>query len=168
VTVAVRRLAANDLEAFARDLPVWNSAEYAKRLAAQERGELVLVVAWENGRAVGKAMVLFPEHEEYSESARRERCAEIRDVEVIEEARRRGIGSAMIRLLEDAARERRMPRIGMSVAIGQDAGPAELVYGKLGYVRAHGPFISSTDLDDDEGRPIPVGAVMAYLVRQLV
>ena len=168
MTVAIRRLAASELEAFARDLPAWNSTEYAKRLAAQERGELMQVVAWDSGRAVGKAMVLFPEHEEYTESARRERCAEIRDVEVVEQGRRRGIGSAMIRALEDSARERGMARTGMSCAIGRDAGPAELVYGTLGYVRAHGPFISSTDLWDDDGRPIPVGAVMAYLVKQLV
>jgi GNAT superfamily N-acetyltransferase len=113
-------------------------------------------------------MVLFPEHEEYTESARRERCAEIRDVEVVEEVRRRGIGSAMIRALEEAGRERGMRRIGMSVAIGEDAGPAELVYGKLGYVRAHGPFITSTDLWRDDGRPLHVGAAMVYLVKELV
>jgi len=168
VTIAIRRLTAGELDAFARDLPAWNSTEYAERLAAQERGELVQVVAWDDRRAVGKAMVLFPEHEEYSESAERERCAEVRDVEVAEQARRRGIGSAMIRALEDAARERGLSRIGMSFAIGEDAGPAELVYGKLGYRRAHGPFIHSTDLPGDDGRPLHVGAVMAYLVKELV
>jgi hypothetical protein len=66
VTVAIRRLTAGELDGFARDMPAWNSTEYAKRLAAQERGELVQVVAWQDGRAVGKAMVLFPEYEEYS------------------------------------------------------------------------------------------------------
>jgi GNAT superfamily N-acetyltransferase len=168
VTVVVRRLAASELDAFGRDLPAWNSTEYAERLAAQERGELVQLVAWEDGRAVGKAMVLFPEHEEYSVSAERERCAEVRDVEVVETSRRRGIASAMIRCLEDAANERGMRRIGMSVAIGAGGGPAELVYGKLGYVRAHGPFITSTHLRGDDGRPLHVGAVMAYLVKDLV
>jgi len=168
VTAEIRPLAASELEALTQDLPAWNSNEYRERLAAQGRRELVQVVAWEGARAVGKAMVLFPEHDEYSVSASRELCAEIRDVEVVEDARRRGVGSALIRSLEDAVRERGMSRIGMSVAIGEGAGPAELVYGKLGYVPAHGPFISSTDLRDDDGRPIHVGAVMAYLVKELV
>ena len=168
MTVDVRRLSSGDLEALARDLPAWNANEYPKRLAAQERGELVQLAAWQGARALGKAMVLFPVHEEYSVSAEREGSAEVRDVEVVEDARRRGIGTAMIRCLEEATRDRGISRIGMSVAIGSGAGPAELVYGKLGYARVHGPFISSTDLHDDDGRPIPVGAVMAYLVKDLV
>ena len=129
---------------------------------------MVQAMAWQGARVLGKAMVLFPEHEEYSESAEREGCAEVRDVEVVEDARRRGIGTAMIRCLEDATRDRGMKRIGMSVAIGAGAGPGELVYRKLGYVRVHGPFISSTDLHDDDHRPVPVGAVMAYLAKELV
>ena len=69
--------------AFQAGLPAWNSTEYAKRLAAQERGELVQVVAWDGERPVGKAMVLFPGHEECSVSAEREGCGEIRDVGVV-------------------------------------------------------------------------------------
>ena len=41
------------------------------------------------------------------------------------------------------------------------------LYETLGYVFAHGPFITSTDLFDDEGRPIHVGAVMSYLTKRL-
>jgi GNAT superfamily N-acetyltransferase len=149
-------------------LPAWNSTEYAKRLAAQERGELVQVVAWMDERPVGKAMVLFPGYEEYSESAEREGCAEIRDVGVVEGVRRRGVGTALIRELERTALMHGMTTVGMSVAIGVDAGPGELLYAKLGYVVAHGPFITSTDLYDDDERPIPVGAVMCYLTKSLL
>jgi GNAT superfamily N-acetyltransferase len=168
VTVEVRRLVADDLAAFQEGMPSWNSTEYAKRLEAQGRGELVQVVAWEGGRAIGKAMLLFPGHDEYSASAEREGCAEIRDVSVLEDARRRGIGTAVIVSLEAEARVREMPSIGMAVAVGEDAGPGEILYGKLGYRRAHGPFITSTNLWDDACRPIPVGAVMVYLVKPLV
>jgi GNAT superfamily N-acetyltransferase len=125
------------------------------------------VVAWDGGLPVGKAMLLFPSHDEYSESARREGCSEARDVAVVEAARRRGIGSALIRALEEAARARGSARIGMSLAIGTGAGPGELLYERLGYVRAHGPFITSTDLWDDDGRAMPVGAVMMFLVKEL-
>ena len=65
------------------------------------------VVAWDGERPVGKAMVLFPSDEEWSVSAEREGCAEIRDVGVVEDHRRRGVATAMIASLEAAARRTR-------------------------------------------------------------
>ena len=57
-------------------------------------------------------MVLFPGCEEYSTSALREHCAEVRDVGVVESARRLGVATALMGALEDAVRERGMDRIG--------------------------------------------------------
>ena len=45
--------------------------------------------------------------------------------------------------------------------------PRASLYAKLGYAVAHGPFITSTNLYADDGRPIPVGAVMSYLTKAL-
>ncbi|MGZ6545896.1 MAG: GNAT family N-acetyltransferase, partial [Actinomycetota bacterium] len=120
----VRRLRAEELEMLQRAIPAWNVTEYAKRLAAQDRGELVQFVAWEGERPIGKAMVLFDRHEELSISARREGCAEIRDVGVVEGARRRGVATALIVAMEAAVRDRGMERIGLSVAGGEDDAPA--------------------------------------------
>jgi GNAT superfamily N-acetyltransferase len=116
---------------------------------------------------VGKAMVLFPGHYEYSESAEREACGEVRDVGVAPDARRRGVATAMIGVLEAAVRERGLSRIGLSVSLDADDVPARDLYAKLGYSVAHGPFVTSTDLAGDDGRPIHVGAVMAYLTKPL-
>jgi GNAT superfamily N-acetyltransferase len=148
-------------------LPSWNDREYRRRLPAQERGELVQVVAGEGERPVGKAMVLFPTDEEWSVSAEREGCAEIRDVGVAEDHRRRGVATAMIASLEAAALDHGMAGIGLSVAMSDDDAPARALYATLGYAFAHGPFITSTDLFDDDGRPIHVGAVMSYLTKPL-
>jgi GNAT superfamily N-acetyltransferase len=112
-------------------------------------------------------MVLFPGHDEYSVSAEREACGEIRDVAVVPEARRLGVATAMIAVLEAATRERGVPRLGLCVALAEDDAAARGLYAKLGYTVGHGPFIASTDLYDDEGRPIPVGAVMCYLTKTL-
>jgi GNAT superfamily N-acetyltransferase len=125
----------------------------------------VQVVAWDGTRPAGKAMVLFPTHEEWSVSAEREGCAEIRDVGVAEDRRRQGVATAMIASLEAAAADRGMTRIGLSVAMSDEDAPARALYTKLGYAFAHGPFITSTDLIDDQGRPIHVGAVMTYLTK---
>jgi Acetyltransferase (GNAT) family. len=113
-------------------------------------------------------MVLFPEHDEFSVSAQREGCGEIRDVTVEQEARRLGVATAMIAALETAVRERGLSCIGLSVALAADDAPARDLYAKLGYEVAHGPFITSTNLYDDAGRPIHVGAVMSYLTKSLL
>ena len=111
-------------------------------------------------------MVLFSEHEEYSVSATREGCAEVRDVFVLPERRRSGVARALMRSLEDAARTNGWSRIGLAVATSDDAEPARRLYEVLGYRHAHGPFISSTELATDDGR-LPVGSVMNYLVKEI-
>jgi GNAT superfamily N-acetyltransferase len=164
--VEVRRLTASELAAFERGMPSWNRREYAKRLAAQDRGLLVQVVAWEDGVPVGRGMVLFPGHDEWSTSAHRERCAEVRDVSVVPTHRRRGIARAIMAHLEEAARGAGMRRVGLSVAQDDEAAPARALYAALGYAHAHGPYVSSTMLDGDEGA-FPVGAVLAYLTKKM-
>ncbi|MGZ5296023.1 MAG: GNAT family N-acetyltransferase [Actinomycetota bacterium] len=163
----IARLTAEELDRLQACLPAWNSTEYTKRLAAQGRGELVQVVAWTDGRPVGKAMVLFPGHDELSVSAEREGCGEIRDVTVAPEARRLGVATAMIAALEAAVHERGLSRIGLSVALSADDAPARGLYARLGYAVAHGPFITSMNLYDDDGRSIHVGAAMSFLTKSL-
>ena len=164
--ILVRRLEEADLETLNGAFPVWNGSEYARRLQAQRRLQMVQAIAWEGEVSIGRGMVLFPEHEEYSDSARREGCAEVRDVKVLEPRRRRGAAAAIMQVLEDAAREQAFRRIGLSVGLDEDAVPARALYERLGYRHAHGPYLMSTNLDGDDG-PFPVGAVLDYLVREL-
>ena len=146
---------------------MWNVQEYRQRLEAQVRGEMVEAIGWFGDVPGGRGMVLFPEHEELSTSAVREGCAEVRDVFVTRPRRRLGVATALMRTLEDAVRDRGMSRVGLAVALDDDAAPARALYERLGYVHAHGPFVSSSDLLGDDGRPVAVGAVMTYLVRDL-
>jgi GNAT superfamily N-acetyltransferase len=164
--VEVRRIAAGDVDALNRRLGLWTAGEYKRRLAAQEHEELVQAVAWFDRVPAGRGMVVFPEYEEYSTSAVREGCAEVRDVFVVRPRRRLGIATALMDVLEGAARVRGMPRVGLSVALDEDAAPARALYERLGYRHAHGPFVSSTNLNGDDG-PVAVGAVMDYLIKEL-
>ncbi len=164
--VEVRRLEARDLGAMNRELPIWSVFEYLSRLRAQERGHLAQVVAWDEDHPVGRGMVLFPEHDQLSDSAIREGCAEVRDVFVGPAYRRRGIARTIMGSLEGAARELEMVRVGLGVGLDEGAAPARALYEELGYRRAHGPFVTSTNLAGDDG-PIPVGAVLVYLVKDL-
>lgn len=162
----VRRLSTGDLDALNARLPVWNAQEYARRLQAQQRGQMVEAIAWFGTVPAGRGMVLFPEHEEFSTSAVREGCAEVRDVFVARARRRLGVATVLMEVLEETARQRGLLRVGLSVSLDADAAPARALYERLGYRHAHGPFVSSTNLLGSDG-PIPVGSVMNYLVKDL-
>jgi GNAT superfamily N-acetyltransferase len=111
-------------------------------------------------------MVLFPDHEEYSASALRERCAEVRDVFVEPSHRRRDVARGVMTALESAAREAGHARIGLSVSLDDGAAAARALYDALGYRHAHGPFLTSTMLQGDDG-PFPVGAILTYLIKDV-
>ena len=164
--LAIRRLDATELDALNEELPSWSAGEYDRRLRAQGRGQMVQAVGWLAGRPVGRGMVLFPEHDEFSPSAVREGCAEVRDVFVLRQRRRLGIATAIMAELEEAAREQGMGRVGLSVAVAEEGAAARALYAILGYRHAHGPYVSSTTLTGDEG-PIPVSAVLTYLIKDL-
>jgi ribosomal protein S18 acetylase RimI-like enzyme len=161
-----RRLQDRDVETLNRDLPLWDRSEYARRLLAQTRLQMVQAIAWDGPTPVGRGMVLFPEHDEYSDSAARERCAEIRDVSVAEAFRRRGVATAVMRALEDETGAAAFGRIGLAVGIDDDAAPARALYERLAYRHAHGPFVISTTLHGDDG-PFPVSGAVVYLVKDL-
>ena len=166
-SIEVRRLAPADLDAFQASMPSWNSREYAARLGYQGRGLAVQVVAWEGEMAVGRAMVVLPGHPEWSVSAFREGCPELRDVAVAADRLRRGIGRRVIEASEEAARAAGFERIGLSV--GQDAEyeGARALYERSGYVFAHGPFVQAGLLLGDGGTRMPVASVCVYLVKML-
>ena len=154
------------MDALTRSLPTWSAAEYGRRLEAQRSGTLVQFAAWDAGAPIGRGHVLFPGHEQWSISAWRERCAEVRDVFVAADRRRAGIAKALMATLEQTTQDRDMSRIGLMVTLDEDHGPARALYRSLGYEKAHGPFVSSVTLQTDAG-PRPVLAVAVYLLKKL-
>jgi len=165
--VEVRRLAPADLAAFQAAMPAWNATEYAKRIGFQERGLAVQLVAWMGEEPAGRVMVVFPGHPEWSPSAYREGCPEIRDLGVAPEWRRRGIATALIAAAERETRSAGFSRLGLGVGLEGDYAAARSLYERLGYVFAHGPFVQAARLEADDGAPLPVAGVCTYLVKSL-
>ncbi|PAP77218.1 GNAT family N-acetyltransferase [Rubrivirga marina] len=58
---------------------------------------------------------------------------EIQDLNVLPPFRERGLGAALVRAAEDAARERSAV-VGIGVGLGSDYGSAQRLYVRLGYV----------------------------------
>ena len=165
--IEVRRLASADLDAFQATMPSWNAGEYAERLGYQDRGLAAQLVAWAGTIAVGRAMVVFPGHPEWSESAFRETCPELRDVGVAEGWQRRGIGSRLIAASEEAVRAAGFDRIGLGVGLEDGYEAARGLYERSGYTFAHGPFVAAALLEDENGVGFPVAGVCVYLVKDL-
>jgi GNAT superfamily N-acetyltransferase len=165
--IEVRRLASADLDAFRATMPSWNAVEYALRLEYQDRGLALQLVAWSDTIAVGRAMVVFPGHPEWSESAFREGCPELRDVGVAEDWQRQGIGSRLVAASEEAVRAAGFDRIGLGVGLEDGYEAARGLYERSGYTFAHGPFVQAARLEDDDGEGFPVAGVCVYLVKAL-
>ena len=163
----VRRLAPADLGAFQAAMPAWNAHEYAGRIGFQERGLAVQLVAWVGTQPAGRAMVVFLGHPEWSPSAYREGCPEVRDLGVAPAWRRRGIATALVAAAERETRSAGFARLGLGVGIDDDYAAARSLYERLGYVFAHGPFVQAARLETDDGLALPVAGVCTYLVKEL-
>jgi GNAT superfamily N-acetyltransferase len=112
-------------------------------------------------------MVVFPGHPEWSPSAYREGCPEIRDLEVAAAWRHRGIATALVAAAERETRSAGYPRLGLGVGIDDDYAAARSLYERLGYAFAHGPFVQAARFEMDDGTPLPVAGVCTYLVKEL-
>jgi len=112
-------------------------------------------------------MVVFPGHVEWSPSAYREGCPELRDLEVISAWARRGVGTALVAAAEAEVRSAGFDRVGLSVGVEPDYAAARAMYERLGYRAAHGPFVTAARLEGEDGRAIGVAGVCMYLVKRL-
>ncbi len=132
-------------------------------MAAQERGEAAYLIAWAGEVAVGYVFLkLVPS----SRQAHEEACAELEDLFVADDHRRRGIGELLAREAEATAREHGHSKLGLSV--GVDNAVAERLYRRLGYVatRHRGYALHWTYLND-EGRVREGSEICNYLVKLL-
>jgi GNAT superfamily N-acetyltransferase len=167
VNVDVRRLTPAEVGRLQAAMPSWNVHEYDDRVAYQARGLAVQLVAWSDDEPLGRGMLVLPGHPEWSASAFRETCPEIRDLAVVATAQRQGVGSALIAALEREAIEAGFDRIGLMVGLDDDYAAARAVYERRGYRFAHGPLISGGRLATDDGAGLAVAGVCEYRVKSL-
>jgi GNAT superfamily N-acetyltransferase len=167
VSADVRRLTERELPRLQAALPSWNRHEYARRVGFQARGLAVQLVAWRGDAAVGRAMLVLPGHPEWSPSAFREGCPEIRDLAVSHDVQRQGVGSALLGALEREAATAGFATIGLAVGIDDAYEAARGLYDRHGYRFAHGPFIAAAQLEMDDGSGVAVASVCEFRVKRL-
>lgn len=125
----IHPLRAAELARIERDLPFHSREQWLDWLRRQDEGSVTLFVAWADGAAVGHAMVAWdPRGDPYVE---RIGCPWIYDVLTHPDYRSRGVGTAMLRACEYAARARGVRVIGLGVAVTNIR--ARALYERLGY-----------------------------------
>jgi GNAT superfamily N-acetyltransferase len=129
----IRRMTAEDLEAVARAFAHFGKtrAQYERYYAEQQGGVRVTLVASAGGRVVGYGNVLW--RSAYP-PFRAEGVPEINDLNVVEEARRLGVATAIIREAERLVAARGLSLIGIGVGLTPDYSAAQKLYPGLGYV----------------------------------
>lgn len=129
----IRRMTAEDVGAVAHAFAHSGKApaQYERYFAEQGRGERVTLVAVAaDGHVVGYANVIW---ESAYPHFRREGVPEINDLNVVERARRRGVGTALIREAESLVAARGHRVIGIGVGLTPDYAAAQRLYPRLGY-----------------------------------
>ena len=114
----------------------WSKPEgyFAQCHGAQERGEILVFVAWMEGVYAGHVRVLWEsQHSRFSNLG----IPEINDLVVLPVFRKRGIGSRLIDAAESAAFER-SDEVGISVGLHPGYNAAQRMYGSRGYVPTGG------------------------------
>jgi GNAT superfamily N-acetyltransferase len=108
-------------------------------LARQRDGGGVLLVAWLDGRPVGDVFLSWEPADEPEVRRRLPGVPRLGHLEVLGPFQRRGIGTALIRAGEDAARRLGHDRLALGVGVGNSC--ARRLYERLGYVDwGHGPW----------------------------
>ncbi|KQX48021.1 acetyltransferase [Streptomyces sp. Root66D1] len=162
----IRPCRAEDLALIDLHLPTPGApARHAERFARQEAGHGTYLIAWRGGTPVGNGQVRWDGCAAPEVRAVVGGCPEFNGLDVAEELRGRGIGTALVRAAEALARERGRAALGLGV--GHDNPRAAALYARLGYE----PVVTYTDRwsrTDAEGRTFAYADPCTFLVRSLL
>jgi len=139
---------------------------FTDRLARQQRGGGVLLVAWLDGRPAGE---VFLECEPANEPEVRRQLPgvpRLGHLEVLGPLWGQGIGTALIGAAEDSARQLGHERIALGV--GLDSPKARRLYERLGYVDwGQGTVVGTWVEYPDDGPPVTLSETWSVLVKRL-
>lgn len=160
----IRPLTGRELAAVERGLPRFPD-KHRERLASQNAGDCVYLIAWSGSRPVGHLNLRLGGRK-LSERAREVEAAQVEDVRVSPEYQRRGIGSELMRRAHAEADARGFRALGLGVDV--DNHPARALYRREGYEESGtGRFVVTYPYLDDQGVERRARETCTYLVKRL-
>ncbi|GJL85221.1 MAG: N-acetyltransferase [Micavibrio sp.] len=125
---------------------------FEKCLALQAAGKRLLFMASLDERDSGYCILNWePKYGMFRKLA----IPEIQDLNVLQEQRKQGIGTAMIHYCEELTRGKGIERMGIGVGLDRSYGAAQRLYTKLGYVPdGNGVTYDRKLLSYGESRPL--------------
>ena len=136
------------------------------RFAQQRRGSTVYLMAWQEERLVGHLLLTWHGPTVEPVASCLAECVELQDVAVREDLRSRGIGTRMLTVAENLARQRGARRLGIGVAL--DNPRARALYERLGFADSGcGEYEVGWPSIDQDGQQRWHDERCVYLVKQL-
>lgn len=132
--ITVRPSSEEDLPAIIEGISSRTPDQHRRRLADQQRGTgFTELIGWLDGRAVGFVGLGFNDDANIDEMLESRGFALVYDLHVEEPHRRRGVGGALMRALEDRARAVGAPGVILDTGTNEYFAPARGLYRSLGY-----------------------------------
>lgn len=130
--IELRRMRAGDEDLVYATFKAWGKErrQYEEYLAKQARGGREVLLAVEQGRVAGYAVLTFESQYRHFHAAG---IPEIVDLNVIGDQQGQGLGSALVYACERRAREQGFPLVGISVSQTPEQAVVERLYRRLGF-----------------------------------
>ncbi len=166
--VEIRPLAEGETDLLERRISSSTPSEkHRERLALQQQGRVVYLVAWQNAMPVGHGLLKWQGTEDEPMASRLRDCPDLEDLFVTPELRSRGIGSQLLAAAEDLARRRGYRRIGLGVGI--DNPRAHALYLRSGYRDSgYGRYPHRVYYADEQGDRRWRIEICVYLIKELL
>jgi GNAT superfamily N-acetyltransferase len=149
--IVVRPLDASDLDAVIADLSARAPEQFRRRLTQQQRGDVVWLIAWLEGCAIGFVGVGLHNDRDVDEMLEARGYTLVEDLFVKEAYRRRGAARALMEALERLARAEGMPGVILDTGVDEYFAAARALYAALGYEDRGGAYLGGWSDPDRPG-----------------
>jgi GNAT superfamily N-acetyltransferase len=141
--------------------------KHLQRLEKQERGDAVYLFAWIKDLPAGHLFLKWKgSADEFVHSKTKEEIPDIEDLFVLDEYRKKGIGSLLLDFADSLARDKGFRKTGLSVSV--DDSMVKNMYLKRGFVDAgFGNYEESYSFTEEDGKTYSWKEICIYLIKEL-